>query len=365
VLNLSGGEPLLHPRLFDLIDECLSRKEIVRVSVSTNGLALARDPKLADGLKKRDVVVSLQFDGFDDNIYASLRGRPLLREKQAALDLLAAKDMTASLTMTVAGGVNETALPSVLRYYFSQPHLVSLMLQPLAYVGRAADWPGRGGDAPRYTDAGAKVEERDIRAPVRRADSDWRTPSPEYRLTIPTLVRILGDADVPPVAAEDFVPLPCSHPLCFSLAFYLMLDDGGAVSMNRLADASTLMDALSNRVVFGLDAREHEKLKAMIYDLWSGPVGAVPEGKSIMGTLKGILRQLTGRRDACCSFDPRNAFQLAERRVKSVFIHAFQDVDTFDLARVRRCCQGYPQRDGRILPACVRNCRPRLRADGC
>ena len=46
---------------------------------------------------------------------------------------------------------------------------------------------------------------------------------------------------------------------------------------------------------------------------------------------------------------------VAERRIKSIFIHAFQDVETFDLSRVRRCCQAYPQPDGRLIPICVHN----------
>lgn len=96
-----------------------------------------------------------------------------------------------------------------------------------------------------------------------------------------------------------------------------------------------------------------ERLKQMIYDLWSGPAGAVPESKAVLRTLKGILKELSEK--TCCGFDPRRAFGIAERRVKSVFIHAFQDPDTFDLARLRRCCQGYPQADGRLLPACARD----------
>lgn len=328
VLNLSGGEPLLHPHLLDLIDECLSRDGIVRVSVSTNGLALLRSLSLVDELKRRDVVVSLQFDGFGDEVYSRLRGRPLTAEKTAVLELLRARDVTTSLTMTIAADVNESQLAPVLRHFFDAPHIVSLMLQPLAYLGRAENLPGR-------------------------AD----------RATIPSIIRQLAAAGVDPVRAEDFAPLPCSHPLCFSLAFYLMLDGGGAVSVNRLAEASTLMDALSNRVVFGLDAGEHERLKAMIYELWSGPVGAVPEGPSVLRTLKNLLKRLSAPRDGCCGFDPRGAFSDSERRVKSIFIHTFQDADTFDLARVRRCCQAYPQRDGRLLPACVRNNRPRHGAD--
>jgi uncharacterized radical SAM superfamily Fe-S cluster-containing enzyme len=46
ILNLSGGEPLLHPKLLAILDAALARPEIIRVSISTHGLALLRDPKL-------------------------------------------------------------------------------------------------------------------------------------------------------------------------------------------------------------------------------------------------------------------------------------------------------------------------------
>ena len=154
--------------------------------------------------------------------------------------------------------------------------------------------------------------------------------------------------------AQDFVPLPCSHPLCFSLAFYLMLENGGAVSVTRLAQAQTLLDTVANRTIFGLDAEAHARRKELAYELWSGPAGSVPEAPAVLDTLRRIVREM-----GCGCFDARDAFQRAERRVKSIFIHAFQDVATFDLARVRRCCNGYPQPDGRVIPACVRNvCRP-------
>jgi hypothetical protein len=129
-----------------------------------------------------------------------------------------------------------------------------------------------------------------------------------------------------------------------------MLDGGGAASVNRLAEIGAMLDALSNRVIFGLDPVEYDRLKGMIYDLWSGPAASAPDGEAVIGTLRGILRELSQSR-----FDPRVAFTLAERRVKSIFIHAFQDAATFDLARARRCCQAYPQADGRFMPACVYN----------
>jgi uncharacterized radical SAM superfamily Fe-S cluster-containing enzyme len=319
VLNLSGGEPLMHPDILGLVDAALARKGIVRVSLSTNGLRLLREPGLIGELKRRNAVVSLQFDGFSDDADRLLRGRPLAGERREILRRLGEADLTTSLTMTVAGGVNDGEIPSVLSTLMENAHVASLMLQPVAFTGRGENLQG--------------------------------AVSP---IGIPEIVERLAASGVEPVRREDFVPLPCSHPLCFSLAFYLVLQDGRRISVGRLMDAPALLDILSNRVVFGLDASELDRVRGMVYDLWSGAAGAVPDSEAVLGTLKDILAQLTRSRGCSC-FDPRRVFGVAERRVKSVFIHAFQDAETFDLARVRRCCQAYPQSDGRLVPPCVRN----------
>ncbi len=318
VLNLSGGEPLVHPELLAFVDDALARPEVVRVSVSTNGLRLLAEPGLAAELARRNVVVSLQLDGFDDAAYRVLRGRPLVREKRAILELLARENVTTSLTMTAAGGVNEHEFGALLACLFERPHVVSLMVQPLAFAGRGRKLEGRA-----------------------------------RRLSIPEVIAALDAAGHPHVHARDFVALPCSHPLCFSLAFYLMIE-GGAVAVNSLVHADTLLDSLANRTVFGLDREEHERLKSLIYALWSGPCACAPDGTKVLGTLRAILKELGAAR-----FDPRTAFAAAERRVKSIFIHAFQDAATFDLSRARRCCNAYVQPDGTLLPVCVRNCARR------
>jgi 7,8-dihydro-6-hydroxymethylpterin dimethyltransferase len=315
VLNLSGGEPLLHPELLSLVDEALARPEIIRVSISTNGLKFLETPGLLQELHARNVVISLQFDGFDDRPYEILRGRKMLAEKLRILEMLAHSGGSASITVTLAGGVNDDQLPQILDYYFAQPHLVSLMIQPLAFAGRALQLVGAAS-----------------------------------RLTIPDVVAHLDAAGNGRVRAADFAPLPCSHPLCFSLAYYLMLEGGGSVALNSLIDASRMMDTLANRTIFGLDEEEHDRMKDLIYELWSGPVGVVPDGEAVMRTLRKVFDELS-----CGCFDPRQAFAVSERRIKSIFIHAFQDRETFDLARVRRCCNAYPQKDGKLIPACVRN----------
>jgi uncharacterized radical SAM superfamily Fe-S cluster-containing enzyme len=312
VLNLSGGEPLTHPDILDLLDEALSRKEIVRVSLSTHGLRLLQNRPLARALKERDVVVSLQFDGFDDAASQFLRGRPMAQDKRAVLELLGELDITTSLTFTAARGVNENGLEEALSLLFSRDHIVSLMVQPLCYTGRAG-----------------------------------RLPRPEKRLSIPEILDLMQATGR--VRHDDFSPLPCCHPVCFSLAFFL----GEGLSLGRLFDADTCLNAVANRAIFGLDEDSHDRLKALVYDLWSGPAANVPESQKVLKTVQKLLRRINDR--CACAFDPRAAFAAGERAVKSIFVHAFMDADTFDLARARRCCNGYPQEDGTVIPACVRN----------
>ena len=316
VLNLSGGEPLTHPEILDLLDEALARKGVVRVSVSTNGLRLLRDRALARALKERDVVVSLQFDGFDDEACRLLRGRPLADEKRAILDLLGELDVTTSLTFTVAKEINESGLGDALALLFGRHHVVSLMVQPLSYEGRAAT-----------------------------------LPRPERPMSIPEILGLLEAQGS--VQASDFTALPCSHPACFSLAFFLAPENGPPIPLGRILDADTCLDVVANKAIFGLDEEAHERLKSLVYDLWSGPAANVPESKAVLRTVQSLLRELSRRSPSC--FDPRVAFSLGERAIKSVFVHAFMDAHTFDLARARRCCNGYPQEDGTVIPACVRN----------
>lgn len=315
VINISGGEPLLHPKLLDIIDYAVSRPEIVRVSISTNGLALLKEAGLIDRLNERDVVISLQFDGFDDKVYETLRGQKLARKKLEILEMLSEKNAATSLTVTAAKNVNTDEFAEIVDLFFSSPNIISMMIQPLSFAGRGST----------FSD---KIE----------------------LLTIADITKMLGAIKDSRISASDFAPLPCSHPLCFSLAYYLMLDDGNTVSLNQLVEASKMMDTLANKTVFGLDSDEQDNLKDMIYDIWSGPAGVAPDSEAVMTTLRSIIDEMS-----CSCFDPRKAFTIAQRHVKSIFIHAFQDANTFDLSRVRRCCQAYPQPDGKLIPACVHN----------
>jgi len=318
VLNLSGGEPTLHPDFHAIVEECAGRKEILRVSVSTNGSVLVRDPALRKFLADRRVIVSLQFDGLTDDIYQTLRGRPLLADKLRLVEQCGELNTAMSLTATVASGVNDTGLAGIAGLLFQQEHILSVMFQPAAYAGSAA---------------------RQLR--------------PAAAVTIPEVIAALHGAGKGTVSSADFSPLPCSHPACFSLAFYLKVDGQKFLPIKQMVNAERYLDLIQNRAIFGTDADSFRTITEAVYELWSGPAALSPDSQK---TLKAI-RQLLASVAAQHGYTPQRALAIAERSVKSIFIHQFMDPDTFDLARARKCCQVYPQRDGRMIPVCVRNCR--------
>ncbi len=339
VLNLSGGEPTMNPEFREIVEQCNSRSEIVRTSVSTNGLRLSQDPALRRFLAERRVIVSLQFDGLDDGIYQTLRGRALLDSKLRLIEQCGELDAAMSLTATVVSGVNDTRAAGVADLLFRHDHILSVMFQPAAYAGRAA-----------------------------------RLRRPAAATTIPEVLAALAGAGGGRVSASDFSPLPCSHPACFSLAFYLKVGRSQFVPVKELVSAERYQRLIQNRAIFGTDPDSFRHITDAVYDLWSAPVGLRPEvelsGKAAacepggtcacsqfvseqaLKTIKGLLNAAT----ASGGYSAKRAWAIGERSVKSIFVHQFMDRDTFDLARARQCCQVYPQPDGRLLPACVRNC---------
>jgi uncharacterized radical SAM superfamily Fe-S cluster-containing enzyme len=318
IVNLSGGEPTMNPDFRGIVEECLARKEILYVSVSTNGLRLARDRELLEFLAARGVVVSLQFDGSDDEVYRALRGRALADEKGRLLDAATELSAPMSLTMTVVRGVNESRVEEAVRLLFERDNLRSVMFQPVAYTGGAS-------------------------ALARPAET----------LTIPDVIRALDGAAGGQVAADDFSPLPCSHPACFALAFYLRTDDGRHLPIKRFVQIDRYLDMVQNRAIFGTDAESFEAARDAVYDLWSGPAALVPDSEKALSAARRLLDSAACARRGACS---PAATVAAAKSIKSIFIHHFMDRDTFDLARARKCCNVYPLADGRMMPACVYNC---------
>ncbi len=310
---LSGGEPTSHPRILELIDLALARKEIGRVVMLTNGLRIAQDRGFAQELKRRGVYVGLQFDGFSKEASIKLRGRDLIGEKEKALALLEQLDVPTQLIFTVARGVNEDQLGKVTELFLSKPHLISLLIQPATYTGQGGGTFGG---------------------------------NPLDRLTIPGVFKAMEEQTGGKLRAKDFVPLPCPSPHCIALTFLLRLNDGGFIPLHRFADLRRYGGLLRNSASLPALPEIEQALQQVIYDLFARP--EQDEARPILSALKRAVGAIFPGKP----LNFREAIQSGERQVKSIFVHHYMDAHDYDLERVRKCCNHYPQVDGRLMPAC-------------
>ena len=89
ILQISGGEPTLHPELFPIL-ELARKKNIKYLMLNTNGLRIADDEEFARklGVFKGSFEIYLQFDGFKESCYSSLRGENILERKMRAISTI-------------------------------------------------------------------------------------------------------------------------------------------------------------------------------------------------------------------------------------------------------------------------------------
>jgi uncharacterized radical SAM superfamily Fe-S cluster-containing enzyme len=223
VLQLSGGEPLLHPQLLDIIDHCKTLP-IDYVMINTNGLELLRREGLAAELARRRprLELYLQYDGLDRLASQTLRGEDLSSAKRAVLDQIAAHDLPATLVCTVAHRVNEGQVGEVLRLGLRTPQIRGITFQPATWAGRYA-----------------------------------ATRNPLERITLADVVDLIVRQSDGRFREEDFQPLPCSHPNCCSFAHAVRRSNAGLVLLNRHFNYEDHLDKLSDRMNWNLtDARE-------------------------------------------------------------------------------------------------------------
>lgn len=310
VINLSGGEPTLHPQLGEFL-RLAKEKGVMQTTVSTNGLLFLESPELLKLFRETGALVALQFDGFEPETTSQLRGRDLSHEKTKIIDILEKEGIRYSLVATVAKGVNDREIPEIVDFFFSS-RAVSLMFQPLARSGA-----GKSFDV-------------------------------SQKMTIPDVVNMLEGCQ--PIKKGDFNPLPCSHYSCFALAYYFVLDENRVISLKDfLGNEEDYLQVIANKTLPGLDQAGFELIRDRLYDVWSlADAGSISE--QILQRIQKVLRDAGGDK-----FSQQKAFSLGVETMKAIFIHDFMDVETFDFGRLIKCCNPYPQTDGRFVPMCAQN----------
>lgn len=197
-IQLSGGEPTLREDLPEII--WLGRqKGFTFFQLNTNGIRLAAEPDYAKSLKAAGLnTVFLQFDGMSDAVYEALRGRPLLREKLAAIENCAAAGLGIVLVPVIAPGVNEEEAGGILRLAMTRmPYVRGVHFQPLSYFGRCA---------------------------LKRA---------ERPVTIPRMLRLIEKQTEGMMKYADFCGGGAESPYCSFHASYMRRGDGSLRLLGR------------------------------------------------------------------------------------------------------------------------------------
>ncbi len=178
VLQLSGGEPTIHPDFLKIVAYAVEQPIDV-VMINTNGLRLASDPNLLEALAKwrERVEIYLQFDGFTDESSLALRGESLVERKLQAVEAIGKLGLRATLVCTLQPDVNENELGALTRYALERPWITGLSLQPATYSGRHV--------LPEVL---------------------------ERRLTFPDVIRLLEEQTSGLLQQSDFMPLPALTP---------------------------------------------------------------------------------------------------------------------------------------------------------
>jgi len=299
-VQISGGEPSIHPQVLDILAAAKDRG-IKLVMLNTNGIRLARDPRFAPALAELGVHVYLQFDGFDEATQVAIRGRSLTEEKLRALERCADAGVGVSLAAAVERGVNEHEVGPIVRFGVEHPAVTGVFFQPVTHSGRF------------------------------RADSN-----PLDKLTNPDVIAAISDQVPEWFRDDDFVPVPCCSPTCRSATFALY-DGEDLVPLPRLVDVDRYLDYVTNRAVPELEVRE------ALEGLWSAKAA-------------GGSEPVAERLDcvACATGLPPELREVAARGFMLV-VQDFQDPYTLDVEKLRKCCVSEIAPDGRLIPFCAYN----------
>jgi tetraether lipid synthase len=288
-VQLTGGEAMLHPEFWEFVSFLHGRAGIKKIYIPTNGLLLA-DARAAARLVpfKSKVMVLLQFDGAAASNQALRAANPEgARTKVIAeLDRLG---IPMQLTMTLARGVNEDEIGWVVRQGLAHGNVKVIALQPATYSGR-------------YDLA----------------------PDPLDRLTLSDVLKaVVAQVPRPKVRAEDFAPIPCSHPNCGWITLFVRR--------------------------FGLtrNVMEHVDLPAIMDQV---------AYKTLLST--GELRRAVGPRGIAGAIGKR---LIRSTDVFTIAIKPFMDRHSYDQDRIANCCHHLMDTEGRAVSFCEYNAlvRPR------
>lgn len=308
LVQLSGGEPTIHPEFFAILD-AVKRRPIRHVMINTNGVRIARDPQFVERLASYAprLEVYLQFDSLNDEALVELRGAKLRRIKQEALEALERVGLSTTLVAVVKRGVNHCEIAEIIRHALTWKCVRGVTFQPVQDAGRNEHFDGR-----------------------------------TNRMLLSQIRSEVGKSGV--FSTDDMIPLPC-NPDQISIGYGLR--DGEEVTpLTRMLPRELILNGPNT-----ISYEAYPELKAKIFDLLSLATAQANTQEKLAGLL-------------CCIPEAIVPEKLTYANSFRVVILQFLDRYNFDLGTVKRSCVHFVTPEGQIIPFDTYNTFYREGADG-
>ena len=320
ILQLSGGEPTLHPQFFELLAWAHANPGIDYVLLNTNGVRIANDEafskQLGETFRYGKFQLYLQFDGVQSEGHVALRGGDLRAMKQRAIERCGELNIPITLAMTVTPD-NLPHLWATVEFGLKFDHIRGVAFQPMFTSGRTTATIADSGLRIAESKSLAADAAKDSKQNARSADADsFRNPqSAIHNLNTADVILSCVENSGGRLQFDDFTPLPCGDPNCATIGYLLKLD-GRTHSISEFVDFTQVQGFLRDKVRYSLD------------DLARCGCESEPLG--------GLLKK----------------FEMDERHTFRLFIKPFMDAWTWDEDRIDRCCTHVIRPDGKLDSFC-------------
>ena len=295
VVQISGGEPTIHPDFFTILDMAKARP-IKHLMVNTNGIRIASDPAFAERLASYmpDFEIYLQFDSFEEHALQQLRGKDMRAVREKAIATLNALNLSTTLVVTLQKGLNDHEIGKTIDYALQQRCVRGVTFQPTQASGRLE----------HFDPAVNRLTNTEIRR------------------------KILEQTTV--FQSNDLIPVPC-NPDALVMG-YALKTDAGVHGLTRLIDPEFLLNNSRNTIVYEQDDKLHSHVMKMFSTANS------------IDSLENDFHHLL-----CCLPDII-APEFSYNNLFRVIIMNFMDAYDFDVRAIKKSCVHIVDTSGKIIP---------------
>lgn len=296
VVQISGGEPTIHPQFFEILD-IAKTKPIRHLMVNTNGIRIAKDKEFTKRLASYmpDFELYLQWDSFKPSALETLRGKNLVEERMKALEHLNEFNVSTTFVVTLQKGLNDDEIGEIIEFALKQKCCRGVTFQPTQIAGRNEHFD--------------PATDRITLTEVRR--------------------KILEQTTI--FESNDLVPVPC-NPDALVMGYALKLNNQ-VMPLTRYIDPAILLDNTKrNTIVYEQDA----ELKDQLIQIFSTGISV----DRVDENMKQLL---------CCLPDIY-APGLNYDNLFRIIIMRFIDAWDFDVRAIKKSCVHIVHKDGRIIP---------------